>query len=100
LEPDDRLHARRRLARVAVAPAAVVAHRAAFAAGRLAHGFQFLRVRVAAIGLAGREQFFRHLAMPAGAGELMDRLAVPGDAEPGEAIDDRVDRGFGRALAV
>src|SRR5262249_60984870 len=40
LEPDDRLHARRRLGRVAVAPAAVVELRAAFATGPLAHLLQ------------------------------------------------------------
>jgi len=38
--------------------------------------------------------------MTRGAGELIERLAVPIDAEPSQAIEDGVDRRRGRALAV
>ena len=33
-------------------------------------------------------------------GELVNGVAVPPDAEPGEPVEDRGDRGLGRALAV
>src|SRR5438874_6535423 len=38
--------------------------------------------------------------MARSAGELVDDLAVPVEAEPAEAVDDRGDRLGGRALAV
>ena len=38
--------------------------------------------------------------MAPGAPELAHRLAVPVEPEPVEAVEDRVDRGLGRALAV
>ena len=38
--------------------------------------------------------------MALGAAELADRLAVPVEAEPVEAVEDGVDRGLGRPLAV
>ena len=38
--------------------------------------------------------------MALGARELADRLAVPVEAEPRQPVEDRVDRGLGRALAV
>jgi hypothetical protein len=41
------------------------------------------------IGLAGGQQLARHLGVPLGAGELVDRLAVPAEAEPGQAVEDR-----------
>src|SRR5262249_18656139 len=99
-QPDHGLDAGRRLARIAVAPAAVVELRAAFAPRGFAHFREFLGTRVTVIGLAGGEQLFRDLAMPRGAGELRDRFAVPRDAEPSEPVQDRVDGGLGRALAV
>jgi hypothetical protein len=52
------------------------------------------------IGLVLGEQLTRHLSMPGRARELEDDLVVPLEAEPFEAIDDGVDRGLGRALAV
>src|SRR5262249_25045173 len=87
-------------ARVAVAPAPVVELRAALAARGFAHLGELLGGRVAVIGLALRQQLLRHLAMARGTGELVDRLPVPRDAEPGEPLEDRVDCGLGRALAV
>jgi hypothetical protein len=37
---------------------------------------------------------------PRGARELVDDVAVPGDAEPAQPVEDGLDRGVGRALAV
>jgi hypothetical protein len=84
LEPDNERRARRRFARIAVAPASVVAHGLAGGALLRAHLFEFLRGREAAIGFAFREQLFGDLAMPAGAGELIDGLAVPVEPQPFE----------------
>ncbi len=100
LEAHDRRDARGRLGGVAVAPASVVAHRALLGLGALAHRREFILAGEAMIRLALGEQSQRHLAVTVGAGELVHRLAVPIEAEPGEAVDDRGDRGVGRALAV
>ena len=100
LEADDRLDAGRRLFRIAVAPAAVVELRASFAPRGFAHFCELLGTRVTVIGFAGGKQRFRDLAVARGAGELRDRLAVPVEAEPGQPVEDRRDRGLGRALAV
>ena len=100
LEPDHRLDAGRRLGRVAVAPAPVVAHRPALGFRRLAHLLQLPRARVAVIGAAGGDEALGDLLVARGAGELVHGVAVPVDAEPGEAVEDRLDRGLGRALAV
>ena len=99
-QPDHRLDAGRRLGRVAVAPAAVIELGAALAARLLAHLVEFLLGRVAAIGLACGQQLLGHLAVAGGAGELVDDLAVPVDAEPGEPVEDGVDRRLGGALTV
>ncbi len=90
----------RRLARIAVAPAAVVEFCAAFAARRLAHVLELVGARITAIGVAGRQELLDHLAVPRRAGELIDDLAVPADAEPVEPVEDGVDGGLRRALAV
>ncbi len=100
LEPDRRLDAGRRFARIAVAPASVIELGAALAARRLAHLRQFLGAGVAAIGVARGQQRLGDLAMPRRARELIDGLAVPVEAEPGQPVEDGVDRGLGRALAV
>ena len=99
-QPDDGGDAGGRLRRIAVAPAAVVAHRAALEPRLLAHLVELLGARVAAVGGAARQHLIDHLAMTPGAAELAHRLAVPMQAEPGEAVEDGVDRGLGRALAV
>ena len=100
LEPDGRLDAGGRLARIAVAPAAVIKLGAAVAPRRLAHLREFLRACVAAIGMAARKQRFDDFTVARGAGELIDRLAIPADAEPVEPVEDGVDGGLRRALAV
>ena len=66
-QADHRLDARGRLGWIAVAPAAVVAHRLALETGLLAHLLQLFDARVAAIGAAGREQLICDLAMALGA---------------------------------
>ena len=100
LEPDRRLDAGRRLGRIAVAPQAVVEPGAALGARLLAHRREFLRRGVAAIGLAGGQQCFGDLAVPRGAAELVDDVAVPIEPEPFQPVQNGVDRGLGRALAV
>ena len=99
-QADRRLDARRRLRGVAVAPAPVVAHRLAFGARLGAHLLELLLARVAAIGAARGEHLLDDLAVAVGARELADRLAVPSQPEPGEPVEDRLDRRFGRAFAV
>ena len=86
--------------RVAVAPAPVVAHRPALEPRLLAHLLELLGAGVAAVGGAPGQHLVDHLAVARGARELADRLAVPVEPEPFEAVEDRVDRGLGRALAV
>ncbi len=52
------------------------------------------------IGGALAEHLAGDLGVARGAGELMDDLVVPVEAEPGQSVDDRGDRLGGRALAV
>ena len=92
LEADRRLDAGRRLGRVAVAPSAVIAHRAPLGARAFAHRRQFLGRTIAVIGAAHFQQPVRHLGMSGGALELVDDLPVPGEAQPFEPVDDRGDR--------
>ena len=99
-EPDHRRDAGRRLGGIAVAPGAVIAHRALFGARLLAHRFEFGRGAVAMIGAAARQQLARDFGVAGGAGELVDDLAVPLEAEPGQTVDDRGDRLRGRTLPV
>ncbi len=99
-EADDGLHAGRRLGGIAVAPAAVIAERPALGPGLGPHRVQLLGRREAAIGLALVEEALDHLGVPAGAHELEDGRLVGGEAEPAQAVQDRLDRGLGRALAV
>ncbi len=102
LEANDRRHAGRRVRRLAVAPAAVVAHRHAGLALRVAHLLEFLGRGVAVIGLAHGQHLLRHLGVPRRARELVGDLAVPRQAEPGQAVEDGVDgrRRGARAVGV
>ena len=50
--------------------------------------------------MPGRDQLLGDLAVAVGARELVDRLAVPIEPEPGQPVEDRGDRRVGRALAV
>ena len=100
LDADDRSDPGGRLRRVAVAPAPVIAREAARRLGLLPHRRELLGRLVGVIGLAAAHELLGHLAMPRGAGELEERLAVPIEPEPGEPVEDRRDRRLGRALAV
>ena len=99
LEADGGLRAGRRLGRVAVAPAAVIAQRCGPRRAPSRASPQLVRRGVAVIGLA-RAAALGDLAMARGAGELEDRLAVPVEPEPAQPVEDGVDRRLGRALAV
>ncbi len=92
LEPDHRLDPGRRVGRVAVAPASVVKLGAALAPCGLAHGGEFLRRGVTAIGLALGQELLGDLAVALRARKLEHDVAVPGEAEPGQPVDDGGDR--------
>src|SRR5262249_9166837 len=66
----------------------------------LTHRREFFLAGVTVVGPAGGKELLGDLPVPRRAGELEHDLAIPGEAEPGEAVDDRVDCGGGRALAV
>ena len=66
----------------------------------LAHLGQFLGAGVAAIGAAVGEHLLGDRAVARGIGVLIDDVAVPIEAEPGHAVQDRLDRGLGRAFPV
>ena len=100
LEADGGLHAGRRLGRIAVAPQAVIEPGAALGAGLLAHRRQFLGGGVAVIGLAAGEQLLGDFAMPRGAAELVDDVAVPIELQPFQAVENRGNGRLGRALAI
>ena len=89
-----------RLGRIAVAPAAVVEPRPALLPRSLAHLVELVLGGVAEIGAAGGEQSLGDLAMPRGACELIDGVAVPIDSEPVQSVEDGVDRRLGRALPI
>ena len=46
------------------------------------------------------KDYYESLGVPRGAGKLVGDVAVPIEAQPAEAVEDRRDRGFGRAGAV
>src|SRR5262249_1590872 len=100
LEPDNRLDPGWGLRWIAVAPAAVIKLGTSLAARLLAHLREFLWRGVARIGATRLQQRSRNLAMALGAGELVDSLAMPIEPDPSEPVEDRVDGGLGRALAV
>ncbi len=100
LEPDHRFHARWCVSFRTVAPASVVKLGAALATRRLTHPRELLRAGKATIGEALREQVLCHLAVAGGTGELIDRITVPGDAEPLQAIENGGNCRVRGALAV
>ena len=91
---------RRRGLRVAIAPGAVVAHRAALGARLLAHRLELGGGAEAIIGLALGEQLPRDLGVARELLRLEDDLAVPIEFKPAHAVDDRVDRFLGRARPI
>ena len=66
----------------------------------LMHGLQLGRRQIAAVGVPCRQQLLGHLAMALGAGELVERLAVPLQAQPLEGVDQGIGGGLRGALAV
>ena len=100
LQADGRLHAGRRLGRIAVPPQPVIEAGAALGARLLAHRRQFLRGGVAPVGLAAGEQLLGDLAVARGAGELVDDVAVPIEPQPLQPVENGCYRRLGRALAV
>jgi hypothetical protein len=46
------------------------------------------------------EELVRDLGMARGAGELIDRVAVPVEPEPAHPVEDRVDRRLGGTRAI
>ena len=102
LEADHRLDAGRRILGIAVAPAAVVhaSERARRARASRISASSLAGCAVAVVGLAGGQQLLGHLAVALSAGKLIERLAVPIELEPFEAVEDGRDRGLGGALAI
>ena len=100
LQADSRLRAGRRLGRVAVAPTAVVAGRAALGHRPLAHRHQLLRRLEGEVGAARGQQRLRHLRVPRLALALEHRGLIRGEAEPVEAADDLLHRRLGAALLI
>ncbi len=76
-QTDDKRRTGGRLCRIAVAPAPVITDGLALGPLLGAHLVQFGGSRVAAIGLALRQQLFGHLAVTACARGLINGLPVP-----------------------
>ena len=70
---------------LAVAPAAVIADGEPLGLLLGAHLFQFLRRRIAAIGLAAGQQFLRHLRGGGRRGQTGKTVRRPNQAHPGQA---------------
>ena len=86
-DPDGRSHTFRSVCRIAVAPPSIVERASALSASLFAHLFQFLGGGIATIGLAEPDQFFCDLAVSVGAGILRNRIAVPGQSQPTQAVE-------------
>ena len=100
LQADYRIDVGRRVGRVAVAPPAVIADRAAFAFRRLAHLRQFFGRTIAPVGLTGGQQRLRGFDMPRMSARLVVDLAVPIQFQPAQAVENGVDGFAGRAFGV
>src|SRR5262249_2680888 len=91
LEADGRLGAGRRLAWITVAPAAIIKTGAPFASGRVAHGLELFGGRVTVIRAAGGQQLLGRGPIMIAARRLIDRIAVPREAEPVETVGNGVE---------
>ena len=100
LDPDHRIDTGRCLGGVAVPPAAVVELLAALGPRGLAHGGQFFRRTVAAIGPAFGQQAMRRLDVALGAPGLVEDLAIMIEFQPVQSLQDGVDGLLGGAFAV
>ena len=83
-----------------IAPAAIIAGREFQGAGLLAHLLQLLLGGVAAISHAPRQQLACDLAMALDARILIDRIPIPIEPEPAQAVDDGRNGALGGALPV
>ena len=99
-QADHERRPRRRRCRISIAPAPVIAGGLAFRALLRTHLVQFFRRRVAAIGFAFGQQLLGDGAVPAGAGELINRLAIPIEAQPRHPFQNRIHRLGRGAFAV
>ncbi len=68
--------------------------------GGFALGSDLVLRHVAAIGVAARHHLLRDRGMAVGPRELEHGVTVPVQAQPAHPVQDRVDRGLGRAGAV
>jgi hypothetical protein len=100
LEPHDIGRSGGRFGRIAVAPAAIIAHRQLFLTLFSAHRFQFFGSGEAFIRMAVGEQVSRDFGMARGAGKLHHNLAVPIEIEPFHAFDNCFDCIIGGARTV
>ena len=100
LKPNHRLNAGWGFCGIAIAPAAVIELGTSFAARLFAHLRELLGRGIATVGAACLQQRASDLPVALRARELVDGLAVPIEAKPGEAIEDRIDRRLGGALPV
>src|SRR4029079_1560819 len=91
-DADHRVDTRWRGFGVAIAATSIIETCAAFGPGLLAHRGKFILAAITAIAVARGQQLLGHLAMARGARKLEDNLSVPGNAEPGQSIDNGVYR--------
>ncbi len=85
---------------IAVAPRTADAIRLFRGLCRLALGCDLVLAHPAAVGVAGFEHRLRDPGMPVGAGELIDFLAIPIEAEPAHPVQNRRDRRLCRTCAI
>ena len=95
LQPHHKRSAGRCFRGVAIAPASIIADGITRRPLCFAHLNQFVLRGVTAIGFALGQQRLGYFAMAGGAGELIDRFAVPIQAHPVHAVQDCA-HGFGR----
>src|SRR5712691_13406505 len=82
------------------APAPVVARLLAARALTLAHRVQIFLAGPAAVRLSLRDELLGDFLVPSEALHLEKRTLVPVEPEPAHRVEDRLHRGFGRALEV
>ena len=91
LEPDDERRVGRRIGGVPVAPTTVIAYWLAGGPLSFTQCGKFLRRRIAAIGVAVREQGVRHRRVATSTFELIGDFAVPIEIEPAHPVQDGID---------
>ena len=92
LEANDRIDPRGRFGRIAIAPRAVIKNRAPFRTGALAHCCKLFLRAVALIGVSGDQHLVCDGCVPAGARVLINRLVIPFEAKPPQAVENGIDR--------